>query len=51
MPKQIQTPQTPQTPQVPATYAAPRRRRRSAAVIAQYIQDLTHPAPPVSCPA
>lgn len=38
-----------QTPQVePRT--APRRRRSAAAVIAQYIQDLTHPAEPVPCP-
>lgn len=37
------------TPQIePRT--APRRRRSAAAVIAQYIQDLTHPAEPVPCP-
>ena len=29
---------------------APRRRRSAAAVIAQYIQDLTHPAEPAPCP-
>ncbi len=46
MPNQIQTSQTPTT-----THAAPRRRRLSSAVIAQYIQDLTHPAEPVPCPA
>jgi len=40
-----------QIPQTQARTAAPRRRRVSAAVIAQYIQDLTHPAPPASCPA
>jgi len=28
---------------------ASRRRRTSAAVIAQYIQDLTHPATPDPC--
>ncbi len=32
-----------QTPQTQARTSAPRRRRLSAAVIAQYIQDLTHP--------
>ena len=45
MPNQIQT------PQIATSQAAPRRRRSSAAVIAQYIQDLTHPAPPLPCPA
>jgi len=37
-----------QTPQTQARASAPLRRRVSAAVIAQYISDLTHPAP---CPA
>ena len=45
MPNQIEPPQS------PTSYAAPRRRRLSAAVIAQYIQDLTNPAQPVPCPA
>jgi len=39
------------TPQTQARTSAPLRRRVSAAVIAQYIQDLTHPAPPAPCPA
>ena len=30
---------------------APRVKRRMAAVIAQYIQDLTTPAAPADCPA
>ncbi len=32
-----------QAPQIQTSQAAPRRRRLSAAVIAQYIEDLTHP--------
>ncbi len=32
-----------QIPQTPTSQAAPRLRRSAAAVIAQYIEDLTHP--------
>ncbi len=45
MPNQIQTPQT------SMSQAAPRRQRVSAAVIAQYIQDLTQSEQPLPCRA
>ena len=35
----------------PGTTTTPRARRGAAAVIAQYIQDLTHPAEPEPCVA
>jgi hypothetical protein len=35
----------------PRPLAAPRARRRAAAVIAQYIQDLSRPSEPVPCTA
>ena len=41
---------TPSTP-TPDTARAPRIKRSTAAVIAQYIQDLTAPAAPADCPA
>ena len=31
------------------TTSTPRAQRGAAAVIAQYIQDLTHPSPPAFC--
>ena len=34
-----------------AIMATPRARRGAAAVIAQYIQDLTHPTEPADCAA
>jgi len=41
---------TPATP-TPQARKAPRLKRSAAAVIAQYIQDLTSPSEPAGCPA
>jgi hypothetical protein len=43
----------PDSPEItaPRPPAAPRARRSAAAVVAQYIQDLSHPSEPVPCAA